>query len=69
MLEIWEAENPVTRQRAIHRRDADRWQWTLGPAQYQWLENTLAGSTAKYKFVFAHQVSGGMDDYGRGGAY
>ncbi len=49
--------------------DADRWQWTLGPAQYQWLEDTLAGSTAKYKFVFAHQVAGGMDDYGRGGAY
>ena len=49
--------------------DADRWQWTLGLTQYQWLQNTLAGSTAKYKFVFAHQVAGGMDDYGRGGAY
>jgi hypothetical protein len=29
----------------------------------------LQNSTAKYKFIFAHQVSGGLDDYGRGGAY
>jgi Chitobiase/beta-hexosaminidase C-terminal domain/IPT/TIG domain/Calcineurin-like phosphoesterase len=49
-------------------QDADRWRWTLGFAQYQWLEQTLKNSTAKYKFIFAHQVAGGMDDYGRGGA-
>ncbi len=49
-------------------QDADRWRWTLGYVQYQWLEQTLKNSTAKYKFMFAHQVSGGMDDYGRGGA-
>ncbi len=46
----------------------DRWDWTLGVNQYQWLEKTLQGSSAKYKFIFAHQVAGGMDDYGRGGA-
>jgi Malectin domain/Calcineurin-like phosphoesterase len=48
---------------------ADRWRWTLGVAQYQWLAQTLENSTAKYKFILAHQVAGGMDDYGRGGAY
>ncbi|MGO9640860.1 MAG: malectin domain-containing carbohydrate-binding protein [Candidatus Acidiferrales bacterium] len=46
----------------------DRWDWTLGPVQYDWLEQTLQNSKAKYKFIFAHQVSGGIDDYGRGGA-
>ena len=47
----------------------DRWDWTLGIDQYLWLQQTLESSTAKYKFIFAHQVAGGMDDYGRGGAY
>ena len=47
----------------------NRWDWTLGLAQYEWLQQTLQNSTAKYKFIFAHQVAGGLDDYGRGGAY
>jgi len=47
----------------------NRWDWTLGLAQYEWLEQTLQNSAAKYKFIFAHQVAGGLDDYGRGGAY
>ena len=47
----------------------DRWDWTLGLTQYLWLQQTLENSTAKYKFIFAHQVAGGIDDYGRGGAY
>jgi hypothetical protein len=46
----------------------DRWDWTLGSAQYQWLQQTLQNSYATYKFIFAHQVAGGSDDYGRGGA-
>ncbi|HVZ19706.1 MAG TPA: DUF4082 domain-containing protein [Vicinamibacterales bacterium] len=46
----------------------DRWDWTLGVDQYQWLKQTLETSTATYKFIFAHQVAGGTDDYGRGGA-
>lgn len=41
----------------------DLWNVTLGDAQYQWLKQTLEGSTAKYKFVFAHHVHG----TGRGG--
>ena len=45
-----------------------RWDWTLGQQQYEWLRQTLASSTATYKFVFAHHVAGGIEDYGRGGA-
>ena len=44
------------------------WQWTLGLTQYTWLKNTLENSTAKYKFVFSHQiVGGGVAGQGRGG--
>lgn len=42
------------------------WRWTLGASQYNWLKNTLANSTAEYKFVFSHQMVGGDAD-GRGG--
>ena len=42
------------------------WRWTLGQEQYNWLRNTLATSTATYKFVFSHQIVGGNTD-GRGG--
>jgi len=39
------------------------WDWTLGAQQYSWLQSTLQNSTALYKFVFAHHISG----QGRGG--
>lgn len=42
------------------------WRWTLGQTQYNWLKNTLATSTATFKFVFSHQIVGGNPD-GRGG--
>lgn len=42
------------------------WRWTLGETQYNWLKATLENSTAKFKFVFAHQLVGGDPD-GRGG--
>jgi hypothetical protein len=50
----------------------DRWDWTLGQTQFNWLKATLAGSTAKYKFVFSHQITGSdsissMNNYGHGG--
>jgi hypothetical protein len=45
-----------------------RWDWTLGDTQYQWLKRTLENSKAKFKFVFSHQVTGGLINYGRGGA-
>ncbi|RMF76360.1 MAG: hypothetical protein D6744_12400, partial [Planctomycetota bacterium] len=46
----------------------DAWDWTLGADQYRWLRQTLEGSDATFKFVFAHQVTGGTVPYGRGGA-
>jgi hypothetical protein len=45
----------------------DRWDWTLGIEQYQWLITTLENSNAKFKFVFSHHVTGGNIPYGRGG--
>ena len=47
----------------------DRWEWTLGQTQYNWLKQTLENSSAKYKFIFAHHMTGGSDDYVREGAY
>jgi hypothetical protein len=49
--------------------NGDRWNWTLGATQYNWLRNTLGGSSAKYKFIFMHHMTGGTDDYIREGAY
>jgi hypothetical protein len=46
----------------------NRWDWTVGLEQFNWLKTTLQSSTAKYKFVFAHQMPGGSEDYGHGGA-
>ena len=52
----------------------DRWDWSLGQDQFNWLKTTLEGSSAKYKFVFAHQIVGGNSlsnpdqvNYGHGG--
>ena len=49
--------------------DGDRWHWTLGDAQYNWLKTTLQNSTAEYKFLFMHHMTGGTEDYIRAGAY
>ena len=49
------------------RTAADNWNLTLGEAQYQWLKRTLETSDAKFKFVFAHNLVGGMDSNIRGG--
>jgi hypothetical protein len=46
----------------------DRWDWTLGQQQFNWFKQTLENSTAKFKFVFAHNMVGGSEDYVRGGA-
>ena len=48
--------------------NGDRWNWTLGLQQYNWLKQTLESSTAKYKFMFAHHMLGGTQNYVRGGA-
>lgn len=39
------------------------WNWTLGQKQYDWMKHTLENNNSKFKFVFAHHVSG----EGRGG--
>jgi hypothetical protein len=51
--------------------EQDRWNWSLGYAQYDWLRTVLASSTATFKFVLAHHMTGGLMTnegyYGRGG--
>ena len=44
------------------------WGWTLGSRQFEWFKRTLKSSTAKYKFIFAHQLVGGNGNDARGGA-
>ena len=48
---------------------AGDWWTTLGKEQYDWLKRTLENSKAKYKFVFSHNLIGGLDMKGlmRGG--
>ncbi len=54
----------------------DQWSWTLGAQQFNWFKQNLENSTAKYKFVFSHNVTGGIlrpiievdPGYVRGGA-
>jgi PKD repeat protein len=43
------------------------WALTLGERQYQWLEKTLASSQSTYKFIFIHNLVGGLDGQMRGG--
>jgi predicted phosphodiesterase len=50
------------------RGGKEPWNMTLGKAQYDWLAHTLRTSKAKWKFVFIHQLVGGLDRNGRGGA-
>lgn len=45
----------------------DAWVWTLGQEQYQWLVHTLQGGTARFRFVFVHNLLGGVDADARGG--
>ena len=51
----------------VTKKSSDGWAITLGERQYRWLEQTLASSTAKYKFVFLHNLVGGLDGQMRGG--
>ena len=39
----------------------------MGIEQHLWLKEVLETSTAKYKFVFLHNLTGGIIPYGRGG--
>jgi hypothetical protein len=49
------------------RSNADGWVWTLGQRQYDWLVQTLSSTTARFKFVFLHNLVGGLDGQMRGG--
>lgn len=52
---------------ASRQRSEDGWGMTLGETQYHWLEKTLAGSRAPFKFVFIHHLVGGLGRDSRGG--
>lgn len=45
----------------------DGWAYTLGERQYRWLQETLASSPATFKFVFIHNLVGGLAGQMRGG--
>ena len=47
---------------------AGGWGLTLGKAQFDWLEQTLATSNATFKFIFLHNLVGGQQSQMRGGA-
>ena len=44
------------------------WERSLGEKQYRWLATVLARSKAPFKFVFIHNLVGGVDESMRGGA-
>jgi len=43
------------------------WADTLGIEQYNWLEDVLSQSDASFKFIFIHNLLGGIDKEHRGG--
>ena len=49
------------------QKSSDGWSLTLGSRQYQWLASTLGTSTARFKFIFLHNLVGGLDGQMRGG--
>ena len=59
----WSSPVPVDNVLGSGSKTSNKWDVTHGDAQYQWLKQTLEGSKAKWKFVFAHHVIG----TGRGG--
>ncbi|MCX6984710.1 MAG: metallophosphoesterase, partial [Lentisphaerae bacterium] len=51
-----------------NKGDSSPWGMTLGKQQYDWLAKTLRNSQSRFKFVFIHQLVGGLDKAGRGGS-
>jgi predicted phosphodiesterase len=49
------------------RGGSEPWNMTLGTEQYDWLAKTLRSSSARTKFVFVHQLTGGIGNGARGG--
>ena len=56
--------SPIAGEENDETIDRDQWSWTLGKDQYDWLKQTLENSDAKYKFVFSHQMVGGVTTLG-----
>jgi hypothetical protein len=54
----WHSATPVDNVFGGGPKNRDLWNVTLGDKQYAWLRDTLAGSKAPFKFVFAHHVHG-----------
>ncbi|MCC7139606.1 MAG: metallophosphoesterase [Planctomycetes bacterium] len=65
---LFVALDPFWSTRDRRGRGDDPWAWTLGEAQYRWLEKTLAASSARFRFVFVHHLVGGRGAEARGGA-
>jgi hypothetical protein len=51
-------------------KNGDYWSMTLGREQYDWLHSVLGKSRQRWKFVFCHNLVGGLyaDGHWRGGA-
>lgn len=60
--------DPYTYTTEKTKDDLTGWNNTLGKNQYEWLKTTLENSQAKYKFVFIHNLVGGIGKDSRGGA-
>ncbi len=54
----WHSKSPVDNVFNGEKKRRDLWDITIGDAQYKWLKETLEGSRAKFKFIFAHHVNG-----------
>ena len=64
---LFVALDPYSFTTVKRRSDDDGWNTTLGKEQYEWLADTLASSNAHYKFIFIHNLVGGLGKDGRGG--
>ena len=64
---LFVALDPYTFTTVKRRSDADGWDCTLDKTQYDWLAKTLSESDAEYKFVFIHNMVGGIGKDSRGG--
>lgn len=69
--------NPTAGEGTDDVMTGDQWSWTLGKKQFNWFKQVIQSSQAKYKFVFSHQMTGGIPNltiagagpgYVRGGA-
>ncbi len=59
---------PAAGERSDDSSTGDQWSWTLGDDQYEWLTQVLEGSDARYKFVFSHNMLGGIPNKAISGA-